>query len=74
MVLGSKPCLEGFLLSVLGESVSTTAKSKRSLAKLTGCPSVTRLDFERKFPRTLLNAARKENEVLDFLLEAVGKV
>ena len=74
MLLGSEPCLEGFLLSILGESVSTTSGSKRKLAKLTLCSTVILLDFSQKFPLADLEAARKQDEVLDKLIEAVGKI
>ena len=74
MLLGSVPCLEGFLLAVLGEPVLSTVRSKKKLAQLTSCSSVTQFDFNQKFPRADLEVARKHNEVLDMLIEAVGKV
>ena len=74
MLLGSEPGLEGFLLAVLGEPVLSTVRSKKKLAQLTSCSSVTQFDFNQKFPRADLEVARKHNEVLDMLIEAVGKV
>lgn len=73
-LLGSEPCIEGFLLAVLGESVLTTDKSKRKLAKLTACRSVTQLDFSQQFPRSVLESASKKIVLLDNLMKAVSEV
>jgi hypothetical protein len=68
-MVGSSPCLEGFLLSILGECpAEQSAECKRSIQQLLGIDLTERQSYARHYPKSVLDSARATVEELDRLL------
>ena len=72
-VLESQPCLEAWLLRVLGVEVTPrTADCKRIFADRCGGEAHEDGIYQRHFPKPALDSARRDIEVLDRLLTLLG--
>ena len=70
-MIGSIPCFEGLLLSILGKRpADQSSDCKRSIQQLIGIDLTERQSYARHFPKGLLDAARVKVVELDLLLKA----
>ena len=68
-LVGSTPCLEGFLLSILQQQVpDVSSECKRALRRLVGQEMTEREHYEQDFPAPVLELARQKIPELDRLL------
>ncbi len=68
-LVGSSPCLEGLLLSILQQRVHDgSVECKKALRRLVGQDMTEREDYEQHFPTPVLELARQKIPELDRLL------
>ena len=71
-MVGSNPCLEGLLLSILGARPAVqSAECKKSIQQLLNIDLTERKSYVRDFPKAVLELARTKIEELDRLLEFI---
>lgn len=71
-MIGSSPCLEGLLLSILGERpAAQSAECKKSIHQLLGIDLTERQSYARHFPKTVLDSARVTISELERLLKFI---
>lgn len=69
-LVGSSPCLEGLLLTILGQRPpEQSSDCKRLLRQLLNADMTDREHYERNFPKLLLDGARLRIPELDRLLK-----
>lgn len=69
-MVGSSPCLEGLLLSILGMNPpELSLECKRSIKQAIGVDLTDRLSYTEHFSKTVLEAARQRIAELDRLLQ-----
>ena len=70
-MVGSVPCFEGLLLSILGQRpAEQCAGCKKAIQQLIDIDLTKRQDYVRHFPKAVLDAARLKIIELDLLLKA----
>lgn len=70
-MIGSVPCFEGLLLSILGQSpANRCADCKKAIQRLIGIDLTERQSYTKHFPKGLLDTARSKVLELDQLLKA----
>jgi hypothetical protein len=71
-MVGSNPCLEGLLLSILGERpIVQSAECKKAIQQLLNIDLTERKSYARDFPKAVLELARAKIYELDRLLEYI---
>lgn len=70
-MVGSMPCFEGLLLSILGKRPpEQCADCKKAIQQLMDIDLTERQSYAKNFPKVVLNAARLKVVELDILLKA----
>ncbi len=70
-MIGSIPCFEGLLLSILGKRpANSSAACKKAIQRLIGIDLTERQSYAKHFSKELLDAARLKVLELDLLLKA----
>jgi hypothetical protein len=71
-MVGSSPCLEGLLLSILGERpAEQSVECKKSIQQLLGTDLTERQSYARHYPKSLLDSARATIGELDRLVKFI---